>query len=171
MIRFEKLKQTVKVRNIKTNEVRDAELTKIYTITENGEKFYQQYCNGVVAILGIKPDICGNVYMYLCMNQNKNQIYIDSHIRKDIAKKCKISEPTVFRAIKALLDNGIISKQSRGFYNINPWYSWDGSQEERMKLLDNATVTVRIDIHPNEEIYQIESEVEKVINNFENART
>lgn len=158
MYRVKRLNQTVKVVNKKTGEIREAELTKIWTITDTDkDKFYMQYCNGVTAVLGLKPEICGYVYMWLCVNQDKNKIYIDSVTRDQIAKDCNTTKSSIFRALKALIENGIISKQSRGYYNLNPWYSWSGSRDDRAILLDKARVTVTINITPDEEIYKVES--------------
>ena len=164
MVKREFLNRKVKVVNKKTGEIREAELTKVYSIT-NSDKFYQMYTNGVTAVLGLKPELCDYVYMWLCANQNNNFISVNKVRRKKIAEECNISEPSVVRALKILTDNGILKRETKGNYILNPWYSWSGTANDRNALLENARVSIRIDITPDEEIYEIKDEIEESFNN------
>lgn len=155
MVTIEKTGQIVKVINKMTGEVRETELKKVisYTVNDVG-KFYQQYSNGVMAICGIKPDYCAKVYMYLCDKANSNEVFVTQKIRKDIEDTCGLKKSAIILALKILNDNGIINRIERGHYELNPIYSWNGTSKQRAELLKKAKVTFRIDIEPDEEIFE-----------------
>lgn len=155
MFKKVKLDKTIKVVNKKTGEIRNAELYKVISIDiKDANQFYQMYANGVLALCGIKPDYCSKVFMYLCMESNNNEIVVDKRIREDIKNNCNISSSAITNALAILYNNGIIDKLCRGRYVINPKYSWSGNSFDRIELLKKSKIGIRIEITPDEEIYE-----------------
>lgn len=175
MIRREKMNKTIKVYDKTTGEEREVELYKIFSITsENPEQFYQQYANGVMALMGIKPYFCACVFMYMCIHSNNGQFYMNQKTRDKIKECSGLSVSSITKALLILNNYGVIERVCRGEYKINPTYGWYGTTLDRMKLLKDARVSIRFDIRPNEEVLDqeglrlIESEVK---DEFRNART
>lgn len=155
MVTIEKVNKTAKVYNKITGEVREIPVKKIISCNiDKADTFYQQYANGVMALCGIKPDFCAKVYMYMCSKATDNEIYITKSIRDDIMSLCKISKSSATLALKILDDNGIIKRIERSRYQLNPIYSWSGKSSDRAMLLEKARVTIKIELEPNEELFE-----------------
>lgn len=155
MVTIEKIEKTAKVLNKVTGEVREVPIRKVISCNiDKADTFYQQYANGVMAVCGVKPDFCAKVYMYLCMKATDNEIYITKSIRDDIQSYCGISKSSSVLALKILDENGIIKRVERGRYLLNPVYSWSGKSSDRALLLDKAKVSIKIELMPNEELYE-----------------
>lgn len=173
MIKRERMNKTIKVVDKTTGEIRDAEVFKVFSVmTENTDQFYQQYANGVMALMGIKPYFCSCVFMYLCSKANNGEFTMNKIARNNIKECSGLSDSSISKALLILTENGVIERLCRGTYKINPIYAWSGTYLDRAKILNKAAVTIRIDISPNEEMLESEGikliEMQEAINNFNN---
>lgn len=149
----------VKVLNKDTGEIREVESYKVWTIcNKNNEQFYQQYANGVLAVVGLKPDYVAKVYMYLMMESNNNELVIDKIVRERMMNDCQLSRASITKALDSLYQNGLLDRLTRGRYSLNPAYGWTGKASDRAKLLKDCVVKIRVDILPNEEVFEIINE-------------
>lgn len=154
IFRTEKLNEKIKVVNTETGEIRNAEMYRVWTIDIKDENdFYQMYANGVLAVLGLKPNFCIHVFSFICMKADTNGLVnITGPLRTELKELTGLSEASIVKALKELIDKNIIEKDSRGWYRINPNYAWKGSQVQRSKLLKNSKCVVKIEILPNEKV-------------------
>lgn len=173
MIRRERMNKTIKVYDKTTGEIREAEVYKVFSVTtKNIDQFYQQYANGVMALMGIKPYFCACVFMYICSKANNGNFFMNKLARDEVKQCSGLSESSISKALLILTENGVLDRLCRGQYKINPIYAWSGTSIDRAKILNNAIVTIRIDISPNEEMLEGEGiklvQMQEEVNKFNN---
>jgi len=127
---------------------------RLWTIDiKDDSDFYQMYANGVLAVLGLKPNYCIHVFAFICMKADNNGLVnITGPSRQELKELTGFTEASIVKALKELDKNGVIEKKQRGWYAINPTYAWKGTQIQRARLLNDSRCCIKIEILPNEKI-------------------
>lgn len=122
------------------------------TMTVAGDDFWQAYSGGFRYLAGIRPDYCLRVLYVLLGYAEKGRVHINGAVRDDIMEVCGIKATSVRCAVAALVSNGVLIRERRGDYSINPAFFWNGRFMDRARMLGSARGNVHINMKPNEKL-------------------
>lgn len=98
------------------------------------KNFWKMYLMDFLMVLGIIDSKQVDVFIYIVQNTNpSNNLFIGTY--KEIAKECKVSEPTIAKIMKKLRENNFIKKKQNGVYFVNPNILMKGNDRKRQILL------------------------------------
>lgn len=108
------------------------------------EPFFFTYSKQILALYGLSIFNATTKVLWKLLEiaeWNTGKVYMTSVRRKEILNICGISETSFKRAIKELVEIGVITKEGTT-YTINSVMFWKGDREARNKLIKEAQLKV-----------------------------
>lgn len=139
--------RTAWVLDKETGELVEQTESKTWSISGDGEEFFQVYTQVLGIICGIKQFAAVKV---LCkflekVDFNNNVVEISKAGKQKICKELGISTPTYYNAINQLKELNLIEGEG-GMFTIKPELIWKGTLARRKELL---TAGCQITIQPS----------------------
>lgn len=98
------------------------------------KQFWKVYLMDFLTVLGILDSKQLDVFVYIVENTNQgNNLFIGTY--KKIANDVGVSQPTIAKIMKKLLDNNFIKKVQNGVWLVNPNILMKGNDTKRQVLL------------------------------------
>lgn len=108
------------------------------------EPFFFTYSKQILALYGMSVFNATTKVLWKLMEiaeWNTGKVFMNPERRKDIMGICKISRASFDRAIKELVDVGIVEKKGQT-YTIDSMMFWKGDRVGREKLIKEAKLKV-----------------------------
>lgn len=139
------------------------EITKEqYEQTEMGyvemePQYIKIYLDCILRFKGISSSL-NPILLSLCKHMHfadKNQIvFVNKYVKDIICAECNVKTKRVEQAIKQFVEAGLLKRQARGVYLVNPYIISRGKWEDVKKLratFDFITGDISVDTNVNEE--------------------
>lgn len=128
-----------------TGELIQQITSKTFVVKTSNEKFYMHFYNLIENYIEL-TDTCKNVLAAICskIEWDKNCLSLNSAVREDICKLCKIKYQTLANTLHQLKNKKIINIMKGDCY-VNPEYFWKGSLKTRDKALKEGLLNINIE--------------------------
>lgn len=142
-------KYTTRTVRMQTTDPKTGEVTnyldKSEVIAAKTEPFFFTYSKEIMALYGKSVFNATTKVLWKLLelaDYNTGKVAMNIDRRRDIMEECSISRPSFDRAIRELIDVGIIAKDGVVTYKIDENMFWKGDRKTREKLIKDAQLKI-----------------------------
>jgi hypothetical protein len=96
--------------------------------------FVKLYTDDILRLKDV-PKGMNSILLYLLKRMNyENEVYVVSHVKKEMQKELELSEPTIKKSLELFVEKGLLIRKHRGIYVFDPLLVARGSWEDIRKL-------------------------------------
>jgi hypothetical protein len=125
--------ETIQSINYDTGELIEESSIKTFKVDKEPD-FIKLYTDDILRLKDVPKGMNGVILSLLKRMNYQNEVYIISHVKKQIAEELDIKEVTIRKALDTFVKKEILIRKDRAVYMFNPKLFGRGSWEDIRKL-------------------------------------
>lgn len=138
--------------NSETGEVTTKSTTTVSKVPSQPE-FIKLYLRDILYLSDLQTNQSGLLFQLLMRMNYTNEIVLNSHVKKEIAKQLNISTGTIDNNLSKFVEGKILERIGRGVYTANPYLFGKGDWAEIFQNRESK-ISLSIDYDVNGRTFQ-----------------